>query len=452
MASPHRSARRGAERTGPALWTWPATAGTAAVVVGVLLAQLRPGEGTGLARVLWPGDVAAGAAAVQTVATAAMATLTMAFSMTVVALQLASQQFSPRLLRDFLRDRTIKAVLAVLVATIMLSLTVVRTLHEDREPPAAALALVLVMGTASVVAVVLFVHHITGMLRIDTMMTKVHDEAQRAIAMFLPERGDGPAQAPERIGPDRPGSVVRAPRGGFVQRVDVEPLVERAREAGVVVRVEARPGDLVTTGSPLVTVWPQDGGQDATPVPGDLARALLGPVVLGLERTVEQDAAFGFRQLADIAVKALSPGINDPVTATHAVGHMAELLVSIAGRRLGGTMHTDEDGADRVVVMDRDFRYYLDLACAQVRRYGRREPTVLVALLRLCRDVGVHADPDAHAPELRRQVDLVVREMADDLLEEDRATVLDLADRVRLVLDGRVAEAYADRSGETRSI
>ncbi|QGQ20595.1 DUF2254 domain-containing protein [Cellulomonas sp. JZ18] len=422
-----------------------------AVVVGVALSHVRPPADSGLVRVLWPGDVAAATAAVQTVATATMATLTTAFSITVVALQLASQQFSPRLLRDFLRDRTIKTVLAVLVGTIALSLTVVRTLHEDEPVPVVALALVLVLAAASVTAVVAFVHHITGMLRIDSMMAKVHDESQRAIAMFLPERGDGPAQVPERLGPDVPGTVVDAPRGGFVQRVDVEPLVQRARAADVVVRVEARPGDLVVSGTPLLTLWTGDG-RDAARVPDDVVAGLLAAVALGRERTVEQDAAFGFRQLEGIAVKALSPSINDPVTAAHAVGHMSELLVSLTGRRLGGTMHTDDDGVGRAVVMDRDLRYYLDLACGQVRRYGRREPTVLVALLRLCRDVGVHADPDAHAPELRRQVDLVLREMADDLLDDDRAAVRDLAERVRLVLDGRVAEAYADRSGETRSI
>lgn len=451
MESPRRRARGDAERTAPELWTWPAVAGTTAVVVGLVLSHVRPAADSALVRVLWPGDVAAAAAAVQTVATATMATLTTAFSITVVALQLASQQFSPRLLRDFLRDRTIKTVLAVLVGTIALSLTVVRTLHEDEPVPVVALALVLVLAGASVAAVVAFVHHITGMLRIDSMMAKVHDESQRAIAMFLPERGDGPAQVPERLGPQVPGTVVEASRGGFVQRVEVERLVASAREADVVVRVEARPGDLVVSGTPLLTVWTGDG-RAAARVPDDVVATLLAAVALGRERTVEQDAAFGFRQLEDIAVKALSPSINDPVTAAHAVGHMTELLVSLVGRRLGGTVHTDEDGADRAVVMDRDLRYYLDLACGQVRRYGRREPTVLVALLRLCRDVGVHADPEAHAPELLRQVDLVVREMADDLLDEDRGAVLDLAERVQLVLDGRAAEAYADRSGETRSI
>ncbi|WP_168800403.1 DUF2254 domain-containing protein [Cellulomonas telluris] len=451
MAPPHRDARRDAERTAPELWRWPAVAGVTAVVVGVALSHVRPAPDSTFTRVLWPGDVAAATAAVQTVATATMATLTTAFSITVVALQLASQQFSPRLLRDFLRDRTIKGVLAVLVGTVALSLTVLRTLHEDEPVPTPAVALVLVAAAASVAAVVAFVHHITGMLRIESMMARVHDEAQRAIAMFLPERGDGPAQVPERIGPDRPGTVVEATRGGFVQRVDVGPLVERARAADVIVRVEARPGDLVVSGTPLLTLWTGDG-RDAARVPDDAVAGLLDAVALGRERTVEQDAAFGFRQLEDIAVKALSPSINDPVTATHAVGHMTELLVSLTSRRLGGTMHTDEDGVDRAVVMDRDLRYYLDLACGQVRRYGRSEPTALIALLRLCRDVAVHADPDAHAPELRRQVDLVVREMDDGLLEEDRAAVLDLADRVHLVLDGRVADAYADRSGETRSL
>ncbi|MFP3712120.1 DUF2254 domain-containing protein [Puerhibacterium sp. TATVAM-FAB25] len=384
----HRPAASRTERTGPSLWVWPAVAGLAAVAAGLLLTELAPARGSGAARTLWPGDVAAAAALLQTVATAAMATLTMAFSVTVVALQLASQQFSPRLLRDFLRDRTIKCVLAVLVATISLAFTVLRRLDADAEPPASALFLVLLLAAASVAAIVVFIAHITRLLRVDTMMTMVHDEAQRAIAIFYPDRDDPRPQDPDGRVPAGPGTTVPATRGGFVRSIDVATLVATTRQADVLVHVEARPGDHLASGTPLLTVWGADRG-DAAGVDPDLLAALAGTVDIGHERTIEQDAGFGFRQLADIAVKALSPGINDPVTAAHAVGHMAELLVALTHCRLGPTLHVDDAGTGRAVVPDRDFRYYLDIACGQVRRYGRREPTVLIALLQLCRDVAV---------------------------------------------------------------
>ena len=105
-----------------------------------------------------------------------------------------------------------------------------------------------------------------------------------------------------------------------------------------------------------------------------MSRLVCNKVELGYERTVEQDAAFGFRQLEDIAVKALSPGINDPVTAAHAIGYMADFLVQVLGCRLGPTVHEDSDGVDRAIVPDRDIAYYIDLCCGQVRRYGRQEP------------------------------------------------------------------------------
>ncbi len=441
-----------AERSGPRMWVWPAASGAVAGALGALLTRVDPLDGTAVGRAVWPGDVDAASTLVQTVATAALTTLTMTFSVTVVALQLASQQFSPRLLRDFLRDRTIKTVLAVLVAAICLPVAVLRGLHADAPPPAGALAVVLLLGAATVVSVVAFIHRITGMLRVDTMMTRAHRETQRAIDLFYPAADDPRPLDPVEADLRRPGTVLPAGTGGFVRAVDVAGLVAAARDADVVVQVQVRPGDHVATGTPLAVVRAGDppaalpGG-----VPADLAAAVRRTIDTGHERTIEQDAGFGFRQLADIAVKALSPGINDPVTAAHAVGHMADLLVVLTGRRLGPTLHVDAEGTGRAVVPDRDLRYYLDLACGQVRRYGRREPTVLVALLRLCRDVAVHVAP-AHADEVRRQVRLVLEEMAPDLVAEDADSVRGMAARVEQALAGDVLGAYADRSGETRSI
>jgi uncharacterized membrane protein len=175
-------------------------------------------------------------------------------------------------------------------------------------------------------------------------------------------------------------------------------------------------------------------------------------VQLGFERTSEQDSALGLRQLTDIAVKAISPGINDPVTCGHAVGYCADLLVRLQGRQLGEQEHPDAHGARRLITPDRDHRYYVELVCGPVRRFGREEPIVLTSLLRLLRDCAVNARTDEQREELQRQSDLVLEEMSDRLLPYDAQAVRDLAHRVALALQGRVAEAYADRAGETRSV
>jgi uncharacterized membrane protein len=173
---------------------------------------------------------------------------------------------------------------------------------------------------------------------------------------------------------------------------------------------------------------------------------------VGYECTIDQDAAFGFRQLTDIAVKAISPGINDPVTAAHAIGHMADLLTKLLGRRLGPTLHNDTDGVGRVVVPDRDLPYYLDVFCGPIRRYGRTEPTVLTALLRLLRDAATAVRDDEQRRHIADQVNLIVNELTEQANGQDTEQVTAMADRVRQSLEGDIAGAYRDRSGETRSI
>jgi uncharacterized membrane protein len=175
-------------------------------------------------------------------------------------------------------------------------------------------------------------------------------------------------------------------------------------------------------------------------------------VVLNNERTIDQDAAFGFRQLEDIAVKAVSPAINDPVTAATAVGHMADLLVRLTGRRLGPTLHEDGDGAGRAVVPDRDLRYYLHLACGQLSRFGGGEPTLLMALLRMLRDVALACRDDRQREEVAWAADLVTGQASPDWQEVDARAVRHHRERVTAALEGRLADAFADRAGEARSM
>jgi len=400
----------------------------------------------------------------QVVAASAITVSALMFSLTVVALQLASQQFSPRLLREFTRDPVTRAVLAVLLGTFAFSVVVLRSTRSDGEAPAWAAFGVTVLALLSMCALLWFVAHIVRILRIDTMMRAVHENSRRAIELFYARREDPRPRAP---GPEldrtEGAEVVCAERSGFVRKVHVAALVEAARQHGVVVRLLVRAGDHVIRHTPIAVFWdechvtPQRGvpGPRRAPAgrsPEQLAAAVRRTVDLGYERTFEQDAAFGFRQLEDIAVKAMSPAINDPVTAAHAIGHMADLLVVIVGRWLGPTLHADEQGVGRAVVPDRDLAYYLDLACGQVRRSGAREPTIMVALLRMLRDVGLAARDDEQRRAIAAEADRVVAAAAETSAEPGRASVEELRARVELALRGRGVEAYLDGAGETRSL
>ncbi len=426
------------------MWVWPTVTGVVAFVVGELAARIRLPSDHWLRDLVWPGDTSAASALVQTVATSAVTVTTLTFSVTVVALQLASQQFSPRLLREFTRDPITRVVLSVLVATFVCSLTGLRHFRTDEPPPVLSVLLAFLLGLLALASVLAFITHMIRTLRVDSMMRAVHDDTSRAIETFYPSYDDDSRTAGEGILPQVAGIPVEARKSGFVRLVNVDGLVAAAAAAHGVVRVEVRPGDHVVRGTPVATVWATDEE--------DLAEAVHGCVDLGFERTFEQDAAFGFRQLEDIAVKALSPGINDPVTAAHAVGHLSDLLVRLLGCRLGASEHRDDDGAVRAVVPDRDLRYYLELACGQLRRYASGEPTVLVALLRMLRDMAAAARDDRQREEIAREAALVRETASSDLLHHDLAPVQDMERRVRLALAGDVAAAFGDRSGETRSI
>ncbi|WP_312181190.1 DUF2254 domain-containing protein [Arthrobacter sp.] len=428
------------------LWFWPVCACLCALVLTLVLLPVRPDAGAGWAGWLWPAGVEAASTLLQAVATSVMTAATVTFSLTVVALQLASQQFSPRLLREFARDPLTQAVLAILLATFVVSITGLRGMDPERPVPVLVVGLVYVLGIGCGAVLLLFIGHITRSLRVDTMMLSVHQACLTAMEETYPASDHGEVLAfPEPPG----GTPVLARRSGIVQALYRQPLMKVLEKHRLVLQLEVQPGDHITAGTPLGRVWHDDGGSVQA---GVLRQCLAEALEIGYERAPEQDAALGLRQLTDIAVKATSPSINDPITAAHALGCCADLLVDIQGRRLGPEGHYDSAGVLRLVTRGRDYRYFLDLVCGPVRRFADSEPIVLTAVLRLLRDCAANAVNEEQRSELRRQTDLVLKTMGDDLVDADEQEIRDMARRVGEALEGDVQAAFADRAGETRSV
>ena len=428
------------------LWFWPACAALAAVLLALLLLQVRPPAGAGWARWMWPTGVDAASSLLQTVATSVMTAATVTFSLTVVALQLASQQFSPRLLRDFARDARTQTVLGVLLGTYLVSITGLHGMDPDRPVPVLVVGLVYVLGIASGVVLLFFIGHIARSLRVDTMMLNAHQGCLGVMRETYPESDSGEVQEfPEPAG----GTYIPASRSGIIQVVHAEPVVRMLQQHGLTMRIDVQPGDHVTIGIPVARVWSDDGG----PVPHDaVSRCLADALEIGYERTPEQDVALGLRQLTDIAVKAISPSINDPITAAHALGYCADLLVDLSRRRLGPEGEKDSDGVLRLVTVGRDYRYFMDLVCGPVRRFAHSEPIVLTAVQRLLRDCAANAVNDGQRAEIRRQSALVLENTASGLAAADEQEIRDMARRVEDALEDDLQAAFTDRAGETRSV
>jgi uncharacterized membrane protein len=393
-----------------ALWVLPTTSVLLCLLAGVGLSALEIGPDSALGPLVFQGT-AGDARDLLIVVSATMITVTgLVFSLSVVALQIASSQFSPRLLRGFLRDRGNQLVLSVFVGTFAYATAGLHTVGardagRTEFVPRLAVSGALFLALASLAMLVYFIHHIAHSIQIDTIMGRVERETLAVVEATYPERAGAGAEDEQAPDPPAAALVVPALRTGYVQAVDHDELLRVAVDAGVTVRLVPMVGDYVIKGTALAWAWPRSAG---SPAPGPLAVPLNAAVAVGYQRTMLQDAAFGIRQLVDIANKALSPAVNDPYTAVQAVQHVSVVALSLAERRLGARLGRDQTGTVRTAVPAPDLADFLKLATAQIRRFGAGEPAVARALLRLLVEVGARVDGEARREAVARHVRLVM--------------------------------------------
>ena len=397
-----------------ALWPLPAAAILAAVGLGIGLTELDQelAFGDDPIRFVFTGGPSAARTLLSAIASSLISATTLLFSLTIVTLQLASSQYSPRLLQTFVRDRVVQSCLGVLLGTFVYALVVLRTVRSADEAqgssfvPRISVTVAFLLALASVAALVTFLSHQTRQLRVETMMRDVHDESSRTRVRLQERQGDQP-DGPLPGVPDTARPLC-ARSSGFLVQVFEGPLLGAVTGAGVVLLLDRRPGDPVVAGTPMAWAWPQGTG-DAVPVE-ELERALQRSVDLGHERADVVDPSYGLRKLVDIAARALSPGINDPTTAGHALSHVSALLGDAAVRDIWHRRLTDEDGAESLVLRSWTFDELLDLGVTQVRYYGREDLTVVDRLFALLAEVAWRARTPLQREAVRHERDALVEQ------------------------------------------
>jgi len=400
------------ERLRTSFWFLPSSMAAVAIALSFLLVQVDTWLGAEVVRNfgwLYTFGPEGARAVLSAIASSMITVAGLTFSITMLTLQLASSQFGPRLLRNFMRDRGNQLVLGTFIATFVYCLLVLRTVRGTEESsfvPHLAVVFGVLLAIASLAVLIYFIHHIATSIRIETLLAQLAAETRAAVDRLYPERiGQDPpphdGATAEHLIPDdleKGARQIRATRSGYVQRLDVEALMQLATQHDLVVRIEARPGRFVAEGDALLAAYPRAHAPDE--VVGRLREAL----VVGRERTPEQDLEFSIRRIVEIAQRALSPGINDPTTALYCIDRLGEALGRMTERDAPSPLRFDKSRRLRVVT---EVSSLDELACpafAAIARYGNKDADVVAGLL-----ASMDRLTQAARPEVREAI-IILRE------------------------------------------
>lgn len=333
------------------------------------------------------------------------------FSITIVVLQLASAQFSPRVLRMFLRDRTIRLSLGVFLGSFVYAIVVLRSVKTGGAVPRISLTGSFAFVLLAIGMFIRYVAHIVNMIRAASIIATIGGDARVHLERHFPP-GGSQTPAPSLR---RPSATIASERQGVLVAVNEQALVELAEGQRCLIAIFPSVGDYVARGMPLAEIHGAPsgaahgdasadgrrdaaGGQRRRGEPPIDERALREALSFDNERTLGQDLPFAFRELVDIAQRSLSPAVNDPTTAVQAIDAMHDLLRRLCSRSLGPEVRCDGAGTPRLVVPQLSFAGYLGLAVGQVWHYGRDAVQVPQRLTLMLTDLAGAAIEENAAP------------------------------------------------------
>ncbi|MET7711656.1 DUF2254 domain-containing protein [Streptomyces sp. NPDC005407] len=337
---------------------------------------------------------------VTTVSAAMMTFIGVVFSISLVAVQMAAGNFSPRIVRVFIRSRISKLTFSVFLATFLLSLLVLTSYDSETNPrqvasvPLVQSALTLLMVGLSLLLFIAYVTQTLQLMKVGPVAARVTKESFHVLAKMPVQRADDTPLPPEVA------RVRHQGRSGTLRDVHAARLMRVARRKGVVLRLIPRIGDFVVPGMPILAVH---GEPDRVPS----RWALQSAVSVGVERTFHQDLGFGLRQLSDIALRALSSAVNDPTTAVQCLDRIVQFLAALAARPLGAVHHRDGKGDVRLIQDVPEWGDLVDLGFAEIRGFAPGNPQVSRRMLAGIDDLLGLVPPERREPLDRHRALLV---------------------------------------------
>jgi uncharacterized membrane protein len=383
-----------------------------AIVLGIIgaalswLEETTPAISAWIPNILFPshGDPGVAQVILSSIATSIMTVVSIVFAILLMTLTLASTQFSPRILISFVRDRTTQWTLGVFLGTFtycMAALPAARALPHPFVPVATVTG-AMVLAPVCVGWLIYFINHISQSISVNHIVDRIARETELVIGELMPyARGRFSLQEPSEPLLAETESVILNQQSGYIRYVDIGHLVALAKSYGICVRIVRRVGQFVPAGVPIARVTKPER------VPAERASHLLAAFDLGPTRTMQQDVEFGIIQIVDIALRAMSPAVNDPSTAISCVDQLSRILIQWISRRPPTSHYYAPPHVLRLVLPWIDFGGLLDTAFEQIRHYAAADVAVSLRLIRAIGDIAgaaEHADQRAILLERARRV------------------------------------------------
>jgi len=371
----------------------------------------------------------AGARSVLSTIASSMATIAgVTFSMTLVALTMASSQFGPRLLRNFITDKGNQLVLGTFTSTFIYSLIILLTIKEsgnDTFIPKISIAVGFLLSIYSLGVLIYFIHHIASSIEAEQVIKSSFKDLEKAIGRFM---------TVDKIEEGRPEDIIREieNRGfnktsiesngsGYLQVVSYQEMCRWANKEGVIVHLIKQPGDFISIYEPIADLY------FSSQWPADAARKITGMLIVGSNRTPEQEIKFSIKQIVEVAVRALSPGINDPHTAISCINWLGAALSIIGKKHFPSILERNEKGEIKVIRKSYSYASIVDTCFDHLRLYARSNILVTLEILCVIRHALVQAAHPDLQNALRNKAALIMEQVRTEKLikeETDKAVML----------------------------
>jgi len=342
------------------------------------------------------------------------------FSITIVALTLATSQFGPRLLRNFMVDKFNQLVLGAFIATFVYCLLVLKAIQTFEDPvyvPKLAVSFSFILALADLAILIYFFHHVSTAINAEQVIKGVYKELTGTIGRLFNEQDEYPIPQKGIKGPlpdfQKDSTLVYSSACGYLRAIDSEGLFRLAVQDNLVIQLKYRPGDYVFTGTPLAAVIPEK--EEGSETESKIRNLFL----LGSSRSPEQDIEFAIHQLVEIALRALSPGINDPYTAISCINRLGDAICQLNSKKFPSPRRYDKEGHLRLVLDVFTYQGVLDAAFNQIRQSAAGSVAVYIRLLETLEVIAQSIQNKDQYQAVKRHSDMIYRTSKASIKEDE---------------------------------
>ncbi len=406
-----------------------------AAVSLIYLDNINHFQPEGIIQYIFTGSANSARSVLSTISGAMIGVAGTVFSITLVALTLASSQFGPRLLRNFMHERINQVVLGTYIATYVYCLVVLNTVKDNDSiqfVPVLSVFVAIMAAIANIILLIIFIHHIAISIQADKVISDINDSLFKSFKTLFPD--DDKGTSVEKSTPDFDlikrnylnKKTVLAPKSGYLQLIDIDAVLKLATEQHQLIFLHFKPGEYIVEGIEIAAIYFNEKMVDGA------VEKLQSIYVIGKVRTPMQDAEYSIHQMVEIAARALSPGINDPYTAMACIDNLTSTLCYLTKVNFPLKYRYDEAGELRVVTDVLTYEGMINAAFNKIRQYASGSPAVVIRLMEALATIHTFAQNKAQYNIVQKHAEMVLR-LGERSFNEDN-DLEDLKERSRLVI------------------